>query len=193
MSLAVFVAAFLATLVWSLWPQRRKESEAEKLHKLVVEDMKRREPAPVEPSRQPAPVEPSRLVPAVIQKSNAFTFDLAPHERKIERLEGDVKHYQEAIRRLRAYVNAAADPAPQGSAELLRRSYHAIRELHNYRLCRLKGCEYCALGNDIHGAVGTQKLVEQTTIAKRVLGPEESTRGITAYLGRANAYGDPRK
>lgn len=101
------------------------------------------------------------------------------------RLLGERDGYNQTIRRLRAYADIAPDPAPQGSPELLRRSYHALRILHDFRLCRLKGCEYCALGNDILVTIGATRIMEQTTVSRRDMSPEERERGLSGYLARS--------
>jgi hypothetical protein len=71
----------------------------------------------------------------------------------------------ETIRKLRTCLNAPA-VFPE-TAELLRRSYHAIRILHDFRSCKWKGCEYCRLGQEIVGQLGSRTIMEDSTIRKR--------------------------
>jgi hypothetical protein len=71
----------------------------------------------------------------------------------------------ETIRKLRACLNAPA-VFPE-TAELLRRSYHAIRILHDFRSCKWKDCDYCRLAQEIVGQLGTRTIMEDTTTRKR--------------------------
>jgi len=93
---------------------------------------------------------------------------------------GDIKQSQEAIRILRAA--SGIHPGYDEQRELLRRAYHAIRILHEYRFCKLIGCEYCALGKEIVTTVGTQKLMQETTIRKLAKDRSEQGAGIAGYL-----------
>jgi len=102
------------------------------------------------------------------------------YEAERERARNEILQSQETIRILRAA--SGIHPGYDEQRELLRRAYHAIRILHEYRFCKLIGCEYCALGKEIVTAVGTQKLMQETTIRKLAKDRSEQGAGIAGYL-----------
>jgi uncharacterized protein (UPF0147 family) len=71
-----------------------------------------------------------------------------------------------AVRNLRALAASSSTGLDKKTRSVLRRAYHAIRVLHNYRACKLKGCDLCQLGNDIMYLVGSNELLSQSTYTR---------------------------
>lgn len=78
----------------------------------------------------------------------------------------ELRQLQE-IKQIRQARQAPA--GPRDGLELLRRGYHAVRILHDFRKCKLKGCEYCRLGEEIVASIGAHTIQSETTIRKKVM------------------------
>jgi hypothetical protein len=72
-----------------------------------------------------------------------------------------------AVKNLRAVVANSGMGLDKKTRRVLCRAYHAIRVLHDYRNCKLKGCDFCFLGDDIAVAIGnSREMVQQTTYCR---------------------------
>jgi hypothetical protein len=91
------------------------------------------------------------------ESAKAAFFKLKDIEKQLAR-----KSYnEETIRQLRATVQSRREVS---HAPLIRRLFHALNRLHPS--CGVKGCEYCAVKQDVMGAVSASYLMSQNTLAR---------------------------
>ena len=87
--------------------------------------------------------------------------------REIEYLLERRAQQDETIRLLRQASKSPVSKTHPRELSLLRRSYHAIRELHGIQTCTLKGCQYCRLAQEIAIAVGAMGLMKSNSPGDR--------------------------